>query len=105
MPNKTLHRTAIPLRSIAAGELLRSAHKKDQGRCARVVWQCDTSPIALGDKGYEYTSRIQHRVVEGSGAPAMDCGGCGVAQVAPPAREAQPCGYRGPRQRGADHAR
>ena len=28
-PNKALHRTAIPLRSIAAGELGRSAKRKD----------------------------------------------------------------------------
>jgi hypothetical protein len=32
-PNKALHRTAIPLRSIAAGELGRYVYRKDTRDC------------------------------------------------------------------------
>jgi hypothetical protein len=37
MSNKTLHRTAIPLRSIAAGELLRSAACLKLSECNRAM--------------------------------------------------------------------
>ncbi len=61
-------------------------------------------PIPLGDIGDEYTSRIQHRVVEGRGAPGMDGGSDGVAEVALPDGEAQPCSHRGYYARRKGHA-